>query len=159
MATCIKSRSVSRDTFNTALETCMASELSGKTGGKEKYEARRKCYKSTSVQTELKKLQVSYRSARKVCSNSTKTSYLKVGGKSDKFVREKKKAAVSELKTALKSCVEEKMLEKNVTSLSKELRMEIAPVFLLLIEILLLHRCLFSYYNQMIRLSLPNHHL
>jgi len=125
MATCIKSRSVSRETFNTALETCMASELSGKTGGKEKYEARRKCYKSTSVQTELKKLQVSYRSARKVCSNSTKTSYLKVGGKSDKFVREKKKAAVSELKTALKSCVEEKMLEKNVTSLSKELRMEI----------------------------------
>merc|ERR1712072_1271833 len=125
MATCIKSRSVSRDTFNTALETCMASELSGKTGGKEKYEARIKCYKSTSVQTELKKLQVSYRSARTVCSNSTKTSYLKVGGKSDKFVREKKKAAVSELKTALKSCVEEKMLEKNVTSLSKELRMEI----------------------------------
>lgn len=128
MHTCIQSSAVSRDNFNTALETCTTAELKDKTEatGKDKYFARKKCYKSQAVQTELKALQSAYRTAKKKCADATKVEYAKVGGKTEKFVQEAKKAAVTELRATLRSCIDQKMLEKNVTTFSnKDIRMEI----------------------------------
>jgi phosphoribosylformylglycinamidine (FGAM) synthase PurS component len=114
MSTCIKSRAVPRDKFNAALETCTTAELKDKTEatGKDKYMARKKCYKTQAVQTELKALQTAYRAAKKECTDTTKDAYAKVGGKPEKFVQETRKAAVTELRATLRSCIDQKMRQK-----------------------------------------------
>merc|ERR1712072_254920 len=115
MGACMKSlhadTATERDAWKKAMDDCYTASKATTTR-----EKRKECYESQAVQTARAALAKVYKAVKKNCTESTKTAYLKAGGDASTFVKEKKKAAVTGLKSSLSSCVSEKVLNDYTTA-------------------------------------------